>query len=179
MYGPCRALVLREPVVSQFYDAFSSRVLSSLKFRIYKYFLDLRNWLVFALPLVLSSLDLCRSSSHRTFSMAPKTVAVCGATGQQGGATVDALLTNGSGVTIKALTRDPTAPKAAALAAKGVEPVKAEFDDVESLKAAFEGCDAVFAVTDFWAACGLDPFKELQQGKKHLSVGTAAHQLLD
>ena len=52
-------------------------------------------------------------------------------------------------------------------------------DDLESLKAAFEGCDAVFAVTDFWAACGLDPFKELQQGKKHLSVGTAAHQLLD
>ena len=103
--------------------------------------------------------------------MPPTKVAVCGATGQQGGATVEALLKYGPEITIRALTRDPTARKAAALAAKGVEPVKADFDDLESLKAAFEGCDAVFAVTDFWVACGLDPYKEIQQGKKHLVFG--------
>lgn len=106
--------------------------------------------------------------------MATKTVAVCGATGQQGGATVDALLKYGSELTIRGLTRDPTAPKAAALAAKGVQAVKADFDDLDSLKAAFEGCDSVFAVTDFWQACGLDPFKELQQGKNLVDAAKAA-----
>jgi len=106
-------------------------------------------------------------------SKSPKTVAVCGATGQQGGATVDALL-NLSGFKIKAITRDPTSAKSQALAARdGVEAVNADFDDVESLKTAFEGCDAVFAVTDFWVSCGMDPAKELQQGKNLVDAAAA------
>ena len=105
-------------------------------------------------------------------SKSPKTVAVCGATGQQGGATLNALLK--LGYKVKALTRDTTSAKSQALAARdGVETVKAEFDDAESLKAAFEGCDAVFAVTDFWAACGLDPLKEIQQGKNLVDAAVA------
>lgn len=106
-------------------------------------------------------------------SKSPKTVAVCGATGQQGGATVDALLKLG-GFKIKAITRDPSSAKSLKLAAlDGVETIKADFDDIESLKAAFEGCDAVFAVTDFWAACGLDPQKEIQQGKNLVDAAVA------
>jgi uncharacterized protein YbjT (DUF2867 family) len=106
-------------------------------------------------------------------SKSPKTVAVCGATGKQGGATVDALVKLG-GFKIKAITRDTTSAKSQALAAKeGVETVQADFNDLDSLKAAFEGCDAVFAVTDFWAACGLDPVKELQQGKNLVDAAAA------
>ncbi len=106
-------------------------------------------------------------------SKSPKTVAVCGATGQQGGATVKALVKLG-GFKIKAITRDTTSAKSQALAAlDGVETIKADFNDVDSLKAAFEGCDAVFAVTDFWAACGLDPIKELQQGKNLVDAAAA------
>ncbi|KAG7668584.1 hypothetical protein Ndes2526B_g03794 [Nannochloris sp. 'desiccata'] len=113
--------------------------------------------------------------ARQSKSKSPKTVAVCGATGQQGGATVDALVKLG-GFRIKAITRDTTSAKSQALAARdGVETVKADFDDLESLKAAFEGCDAVFAVTDFWAACAMDPAKELQQGKNLVDAAVATN----
>jgi uncharacterized protein YbjT (DUF2867 family) len=106
-------------------------------------------------------------------SRTPKTVAVCGATGQQGGATIHALLKLGV-FTIKAITRDTTSKRSQALAARdGVRVVKADFDDLDSLKAAFEGCDAVFAVTDFWVACGMDPAKEIQQGKNLVDAAVA------
>jgi uncharacterized protein YbjT (DUF2867 family) len=36
------------------------------------------------------------------------------------------------------------------LAAKGAEVVKADLDDVESLKKAFAGAHAVYGVTNFW-----------------------------
>jgi len=103
-----------------------------------------------------------------------QTIAVCGATGQQGGATVDALLALNKGFTIRALTRDPTSTASSKLTSlDGVQAVKADFDDPASLRAAFEGCDAVFAVTDFWKACGLDPFKELQQAKNLVDAAKA------
>lgn len=43
--------------------------------------------------------------------------------------------------------------------------VKADFDDPASLAEAFKNVDSVFAVTDFWQACGLDASKELAQGE--------------
>ena len=52
--------------------------------------------------------------------MAGKLVAVCGATGQQGGAVVDALLCLG-GYKVRALTRDPSSNSSKKLAEKGVE----------------------------------------------------------
>ncbi len=52
--------------------------------------------------------------------MAGKLVAVCGATGQQGGAVVDALLRLG-GYKVRALTRDPASNSSKKLADKGVE----------------------------------------------------------
>lgn len=100
-------------------------------------------------------------------------MAVCGATGQQGGATVEALLKQDSKFTIRALTRNFFQPKTVALAEKGVQVVQADFDDPDSLRAAFENCDAVFAVTDFWKACGMDPYRELQQGKNLVDAAKA------
>lgn len=51
---------------------------------------------------------------------------------------------------VRGVSRDPSSPNAAAWTAKGVEMVKADNDDVESLKRAFAGANVVFGVTDFW-----------------------------
>lgn len=51
----------------------------------------------------------------------PTTIAVCGATGRQGGAVARCLL--GRGVVVRALTRKPEGPPAMALAALGAEVV--------------------------------------------------------
>ena len=80
-----------------------------------------------------------------------KIIAVVGATGAQGGGLCEAILSDpGGGFSCRAITRDPGKDKAKALAAKGAEVVKADLDDVESLKKAFAGAYGVFAVTNFW-----------------------------
>ncbi|KAJ4364876.1 hypothetical protein N0V95_000626 [Ascochyta clinopodiicola] len=53
---------------------------------------------------------------------------------------------------VRGLTRNPGSAKAQEWANRGVEIVKGDYDDLESLKAAFQGAHAIFAVTD-WAAC--------------------------
>ncbi len=73
-----------------------------------------------------------------------KTILVTGATGMQGGATVDALLA--AGFTVRALVRDPQSAPSLALAARGVELAQGDFDDPESLKAAMQGSDGVFSM---------------------------------
>lgn len=71
--------------------------------------------------------------------------AVVGATGQQGGATARALLADGA--TVRALVRDPHSAKAKDLAARGAALVTADLDDPNSVRAAFTGATAVFAMT--------------------------------
>ena len=73
-----------------------------------------------------------------------KLIAVVGATGQQGGAVVRALLANGH-FKVRALTRDPA--KHPHLAD---EVVLADLNRPETLKAAFAGAHGVFLVTNFW-----------------------------
>ena len=51
---------------------------------------------------------------------------------------------------VRGTSRDPTSEKAKAWEAKGVEMVKADANDASSLKAAFHGATAIFALTDFW-----------------------------
>ena len=75
----------------------------------------------------------------------PRTFAVVGATGQQGGAVVTALLRHGQGV--RALVRDRESDKSMALADQGVELVRADLTDPSSLQGAFTGMDGVFAMT--------------------------------
>lgn len=73
--------------------------------------------------------------------------AVVGATGQQGGATVRALMDRG--VAVRALTRDPSSTAARSLTTAGVEVVAADLADHDSLVSAFTGVAGVFAMTTF------------------------------
>jgi uncharacterized protein YbjT (DUF2867 family) len=81
-----------------------------------------------------------------------KIIAVVGATGAQGGGLVRAIMRDTDGpFTARALTRDPGSEKSRALAALGAEVVKADVDDLESLKRAFSGAYGAYCVTFFWA----------------------------
>src|SRR5258706_16132857 len=71
-------------------------------------------------------------------------VVVTGATGKQGGHLVRELLARGHSV--RALTRKPESPAAAALAERGVTIVAGDFEDRGSLERAARGVDAVFAM---------------------------------
>ncbi len=71
-------------------------------------------------------------------------VLVTGATGKQGGHLVGELLARGH--SIRALTRKPESPAAAALAERGVTIVTGDFDDQGSLERAARGVDTVFAM---------------------------------
>jgi uncharacterized protein YbjT (DUF2867 family) len=70
-------------------------------------------------------------------------IAVAGATGNQGGSVVQALLEGD--VRVRALVRDPGKPAAQALAARDVELTVGDLTDPASLDAFFDGVDAVFA----------------------------------
>ncbi|MCH6580415.1 MAG: NmrA/HSCARG family protein [Nitrospinae bacterium] len=72
-------------------------------------------------------------------------VLVMGATGSQGGAVVRNLLPKGH--RIRTLTRNPDSPKAKQLADQGVEVLKGDFTDSDSLVKAATGMDTVFAMT--------------------------------
>ncbi len=72
------------------------------------------------------------------------TLLVTGANGKLGRTVVNLLLAAG-GNTVIAASRDTA--KLADLAAKGAQTRRADFDDVESLKAAFEGVDRVLIIS--------------------------------
>jgi uncharacterized protein YbjT (DUF2867 family) len=76
-------------------------------------------------------------------------VLVSGATGNQGGATVEQLLASGR-VRVRVLTRNPSSPKASALRDRGVQVVQGDFDDANSLRAALDGASGVFSVQSFF-----------------------------
>ncbi|TQF02296.1 NmrA/HSCARG family protein [Kitasatospora acidiphila] len=101
-------------------------------------------------------------------------VAVTGATGTQGGAAVHALLC--AGRTVRALTRDVTSPAAAALRELGVDVVRADFDEPESLLDALRGAGALFAMSTPFRT---DLETEVRQGIALLdaarAAGTVAH----
>jgi uncharacterized protein YbjT (DUF2867 family) len=72
-------------------------------------------------------------------------VLVTGATGKQGGHLVRELLSRGHSV--RALTRRPDSPAAAALVQLGATIAAGDFDDQESLQRAARGVDTVFAMS--------------------------------
>jgi uncharacterized protein YbjT (DUF2867 family) len=74
-----------------------------------------------------------------------KLVLVTGATGKQGGACVEALLTRGHQV--RALTRNSASPAAKRLRERGVEIAVGDFTDHDSLVRAARGVDAVYAMS--------------------------------
>ncbi|WP_129662400.1 NmrA/HSCARG family protein [Rothia uropygialis] len=73
------------------------------------------------------------------------TIAVYGATGNQGGAVLDALLAQGASV--RALVRDPSSERARGLARRGAEIVHANADEPASLVPAFEGVAGLYFMT--------------------------------
>src|SRR5437879_5532506 len=74
-----------------------------------------------------------------------KLVLVTGATGKQGGAVVEALLTRGHQV--RALTRNPASSAANRLREQGVEIAVGDFTDHDSLVRAARGVDAVYVMS--------------------------------
>ncbi|TLW90341.1 NmrA/HSCARG family protein [Saccharomonospora piscinae] len=93
-----------------------------------------------------------------------RTIAVLGATGQQGGSTAASLLA--TGWTVRAVVRDPAADGARSLAAAGAEVVRGDLTEPESLRAAFTGVHGVFSVqpSSGQAGAGLSHDDEVRYG---------------
>ncbi|KAJ6039649.1 NmrA-like family protein [Penicillium canescens] len=96
---------------------------------------------------------------------------VLGITGNQGGSVADAFVTD-KNWRIRAITRDTTSPSAQNWASRGVELVCADMDDIDSLKAAFAGAQAIFAMTDYWS-----PLSDPKIRAKATERGISANQL--
>ncbi|HEX3679057.1 MAG TPA: NmrA/HSCARG family protein [Galbitalea sp.] len=96
-------------------------------------------------------------------SLAPATsgrlIAVIGATGNQGGSVVDALLSQG--LAVRALARDSGSAAAQALRDRGVDLLEGDLTDPASLDSLLRGVDGVFAMstpvdgTDVEVAAGI------------------------
>lgn len=79
-----------------------------------------------------------------------KTLAVFGATGQQGSSVVNHVLADpvlSKTYSIRAITRDTTSPSALSLTNRGVNVVQADVTDRASLESALSGVHTVFAMT--------------------------------
>ena len=77
-------------------------------------------------------------------------ILITGATGQQGGAIAHELLAKGR--KIRAMTRHPEGPKAAALKRLGAEVVAGDLNDAASIERALQGAWGAFAVQNTWEA---------------------------
>ena len=99
-----------------------------------------------------------------------RTILVLGATGNQGGGLVSHLLAS-KDWQVHGMTRSPESDKAQALAARGVQIVSGDMDDVASLDAAMEGVYGVFSVQG--QAPEGDPMHEARQG---IAVADAAQR---
>ena len=99
-----------------------------------------------------------------------KIIAVCGATGAQGGGLAEAILDDpNGGFVARVLTRDTTKDRAKDMASRGAELASAELDDVDSLKKAFAGAYGVYGVTAFW-----DYFSAAREQSQARNIAAAA-----
>ncbi|NND55384.1 MAG: NmrA/HSCARG family protein [Gammaproteobacteria bacterium] len=92
-------------------------------------------------------------------------ILVGGATGRQGSAVVDELLSRG--YRVRALTRKPDGRKALALSARGVEVVAGNYGDRASLDAAMNGVSRLFFYSGFSR-------NELEEGRTVIASARAA-----
>ena len=98
-------------------------------------------------------------------------IGVCGITGLQGGAVAHQFLKNNHKVI--GITRNKDSLKATKLLEDGVELRCGDYDNVESLKDIFNGCDAVFVMTNFWEH--MVPKKEFNQAKNIIDSALASN----
>ncbi|XP_067843945.1 nmrA-like family domain-containing protein 1 [Heptranchias perlo] len=100
---------------------------------------------------------------------APLTIAVFGASGNQGGSVAMALLRDGT-FKVRAITRNPRKKEVEELKRLGAEIVKADLDNEKSLFDALKEVYGVFLVTEFWQH--MDKDREVQQGKKVADISS-------
>lgn len=93
-----------------------------------------------------------------------KIIAVAGATGAQGGGLVRAIQADKDGpFRARAITRNPDADAARALAALGAEVVQGDLTDPGSIDRAFDGVHGAYCVTFFWAH--MSPEREMEEAR--------------
>lgn len=96
-------------------------------------------------------------------------ILVVGATGQQGGGVINALLaTKPPNLEIRVLTRNPGSAAAISLKRRGVILVRGDLGDRTSLQNALEGCGAAYLVTDFRGPEDIQG--ELSQGRLFVDI---------
>jgi len=98
-----------------------------------------------------------------------RTILITGVTGHQGGAVARAL--EGTGFHLRGLTRKPDSERAAALARRGVDVFKGDFNDEATLRRALAGAWGVFGVQNTWEA-GVEG--EEAQGKRLATLAREA-----
>ncbi|KAH6871630.1 hypothetical protein B0T10DRAFT_590832 [Thelonectria olida] len=104
-----------------------------------------------------------------------KLLTVFGATGNQGGSVIRAVLNDpvlSKEFRIRAITRDVSKPAAKELVAKGVEVVAADMSSAEQAAPAVEGAHTVFLVTNYWETMSAEV--ELSHGKAVTDASKAA-----
>lgn len=109
-----------------------------------------------------------------------KVFVVFGATGNQGGSVINAVLGDpktANEFKIRGITRDPSKPNAKALEARGVECVAADIDNKDQIRAAFQGAYAIFAMTNYWEK--MDPKLEMQQGRNIADLAKVSRRAID
>jgi uncharacterized protein YbjT (DUF2867 family) len=105
-----------------------------------------------------------------------RVIAVTGATGAQGGALIRAILEHPeSGLVPRAITRNPDSAAAQQLSSLGVEVVRADLNDRDSLVAAFEGAHGAFCLTNFWEHFNAD-LEKAQAANLAAAAGAAGVQ---
>ena len=106
-----------------------------------------------------------------TTETSEKTVLVVGATGNQGGVTIDHLLGAEEEFAVRGLTRTPDSEAAHRLAERGVDIRRGDLNEKATLRSAIDGVDAVVIVTNIWTA-GFD--ESVHQGKNIADVAVEA-----
>jgi len=102
-----------------------------------------------------------------------KTIAIIGATGAQGGGLAHVILSDqNSEFQVRAVTRDPGSDKAQKLASLGAEVVKADLDNLESLKRVFKDAYGIFCVTNYWEHFSTD--REIEQASNMAKAASNA-----
>ncbi|OJD23945.1 hypothetical protein ACJ73_04697 [Blastomyces percursus] len=104
-----------------------------------------------------------------------KLITVFGATGNQGGSVIRAILADPSlskEFRVRGITRDPSKPSAQELENQGVEMMSADMSSLSSLAPALADAHTVFLVTNFWESAKEEV--EIAQGKNVADAAKSA-----
>ncbi|KAM0431588.1 hypothetical protein ACHAQK_010213 [Fusarium lateritium] len=107
--------------------------------------------------------------------MTSKIITVVGITGTQGASVAKTFLAEG-GWHVRGITRDPSKASSQEWVSQGVEIVKGDLNDLNSLKSAFAGSSVIFGVTDFWGIVR-DPDVQKQAQEQGQQVNQRAYDV--